>query len=116
MLLPLFLIISRMLKDYRQFGDSNRILKIPKDIPQGLSIKDEVILFKSEHELKIFSSRCTHLGCKINTIENGELICPCHGSKYNSNGEVVKGPSIKNLRSLDFEIDESQNELHIQLS
>lgn len=116
MFLPLFLIVYRMLKDHQRFGSNDRILRIPNLIPLGLSIYEDVILSKSQTGLMIYSSKCTHLGCKINIIENGELICPCHGSKYNDKGEPIKGPSIKNLASLDFEIDSSNNELIIQLS
>jgi len=105
-----------MLKGHQRFGIKDRVLRIPNSIPNGLSIYDDVILSKSQDGLMIYSSRCTHLGCKINTIENGELICPCHGSKYNDKGEPIKGPSIKKLASLDYEIDSSNNELIIQLS
>jgi len=101
---------------HRRFGIQNKELRIPNSIPNGISIQEDVIFSKSETELKVFSSRCTHLGCKINTIEDGELICPCHGSKYDSNGNPIKGPSIKRLNTLDFELDDSNNELIIQLS
>lgn len=104
-----------MIKDHKRFGIANRELRHINDIPNGLSIQDEVIFFKKENALKIYSSRCTHLGCKINAIEENELVCPCHGSRYNSKGEPVKGPSVKNLKQLSFEIDKSTNELVIQL-
>lgn len=37
---------------------------------------------------------CTHLGCVVpwNTAEN-KFICPCHGSQYNNQGKVVRGPA-----------------------
>lgn len=37
---------------------------------------------------------CTHLGCVVpfNTAEN-KFICPCHGSQYNNQGRVVRGPA-----------------------
>ncbi|CAI9773479.1 unnamed protein product [Fraxinus pennsylvanica] len=37
---------------------------------------------------------CTHLGCVVpwNAAEN-KLICPCHGSQYNNQGMVVRGPA-----------------------
>lgn len=44
---------------------------------------------------------CTHLGCVPNFV-NGEgskkeWFCPCHGSRYDLSGRVVKGPAGKNL-------------------
>ena len=37
---------------------------------------------------------CTHLGCVVpwNQAEN-KFICPCHGSQYNDQGRVVRGPA-----------------------
>jgi cytochrome b6-f complex iron-sulfur subunit len=37
---------------------------------------------------------CTHLGCVVpwNAAEN-KFLCPCHGSQYNNQGKVVRGPA-----------------------
>lgn len=41
---------------------------------------------------------CTHLGCVVpwNSSEN-KFICPCHGSQYNNEGKVVRGPAPLSL-------------------
>jgi cytochrome b6-f complex iron-sulfur subunit len=41
---------------------------------------------------------CTHLGCVVpwNANEN-KFMCPCHGSQYNSEGKVVRGPAPLSL-------------------
>ncbi|PPS09216.1 hypothetical protein GOBAR_AA11407 [Gossypium barbadense] len=41
---------------------------------------------------------CTHLGCVVpwNQAEN-KFICPCHGSQYNDQGRVVRGPAPLSL-------------------
>lgn len=43
--------------------------------------------------------RCTHLGCrtKVNTAEH-TLDCPCHGSRYGSDGHPIYGPARRNVR------------------
>ena len=41
--------------------------------------------------------RCTHRGCTVQPAGD-RLECPCHGSRYNTNGEVIKGPAPRNLR------------------
>lgn len=42
--------------------------------------------------LYAISAICAHLGCTVNAAgENFE--CPCHGSKYNGAGYVLKGPA-----------------------
>ena len=41
---------------------------------------------------------CTHLGCVVpwNASEN-KFMCPCHGSQYNAEGKVVRGPAPLSL-------------------
>merc|ERR1719453_1639509 len=41
---------------------------------------------------------CTHLGCIApwNTAQN-KYMCPCHGSQYDYNGKVIRGPAPLSL-------------------
>ncbi len=50
----------------------------------------------SEEEVLAISLVCTHLGCTVNRIETG-FLCPCHGSQYDGDGNVVGGPAPKTL-------------------
>ncbi len=38
---------------------------------------------------------CTHMGCNIGggTVAPTGLVCPCHGSHYDANGNVTQGPA-----------------------
>jgi nitrite reductase/ring-hydroxylating ferredoxin subunit len=38
------------------------------------------------------SSICTHLGCNVKRAASG-FECPCHGSRFDPNGQVVQGPA-----------------------
>jgi len=70
-----------------------------KDFPAG-TIKplplDKVIIFSDPDGIYAISSRCTHLGCMV-IFKNSEGICPCHGSKFDKDGVVLKGPARENL-------------------
>ncbi len=52
------------------------------------------------HERSAF---CTHLGCVVqwNSIER-TWDCPCHGSRFQTDGHVVNGPAIRSLTKADF--------------
>jgi cytochrome b6-f complex iron-sulfur subunit len=41
---------------------------------------------------------CTHEGCTINGADGNIYVCPCHGSRYNQNGQVLAGPAKASLR------------------
>jgi glycine/D-amino acid oxidase-like deaminating enzyme/nitrite reductase/ring-hydroxylating ferredoxin subunit len=49
--------------------------------------------------LHAVSARCTHLGCIVawNSAERS-WDCPCHGSRFSVDGDVLQGPAVKPLR------------------
>ncbi len=91
-------------------------LIIPLNLPPGISFINEIIINNQPEGFTVFSAKCTHLGCKIDNIENNHLICPCHGSVYKTDGSVIKGPSRKPLTKLKYSIDKEKANLIIELS
>ncbi|MBB6447323.1 FAD-dependent oxidoreductase [Bacillus benzoevorans] len=57
----------------------------------------------TEGILHIVDTTCTHLGCECEW-NHGERTwdCPCHGSRYSIDGEVLDGPTHKPLKKIDF--------------
>ena len=54
--------------------------------------------------LHLLSPACTHLGCHVvwNPAERS-WDCPCHGSRYSGEGDVIQGPAVKPLERVDDE-------------
>jgi len=45
------------------------------------------------------SAICTHQTCTITDFSNQLFVCPCHGSEFDTNGHVVRGPAAVALRT-----------------
>ncbi|HEY6171804.1 MAG TPA: Rieske (2Fe-2S) protein [Candidatus Kapabacteria bacterium] len=49
--------------------------------------------------------QCTHKGCELRS-EGTYLVCPCHGSEFDSQGKVLNPPADKPLRAFPVRTDE----------
>ncbi|MCW1957925.1 MAG: Rieske (2Fe-2S) protein [Mycobacterium sp.] len=45
---------------------------------------------------KGFVARCTHAGCAL-AIKYEKIECPCHGSQFELDGAVLRGPAMEPL-------------------
>jgi nitrite reductase/ring-hydroxylating ferredoxin subunit len=47
---------------------------------------------------KAFDAVCPHQGCTVGSVENGQIICPCHQSHFDATtGDRVSGPAPTGL-------------------
>lgn len=49
------------------------------------------------------SLRCTHRGCRV-APAGDRLACPCHGSEFTFEGEVLEGPASRPLARHSVEL------------
>jgi glycine/D-amino acid oxidase-like deaminating enzyme/nitrite reductase/ring-hydroxylating ferredoxin subunit len=75
-----------------------------EDIPvnQGKIVEVEGKKYGAFHDedglMHMVSATCTHLGCTIKwNNDEKSWDCPCHGSRFSTNGEVLNGPANKPL-------------------
>ena len=60
------------------------------------------LLIRNEQGFTALSLVCTHIGCTVEKTAEG-FSCPCHGSRYDLQGKVVRGPASESLAILRLE-------------
>lgn len=65
-----------------------------------------VSIFRDATGVYAISRICTHLGCVVKDATEG-FTCPCHGSEFEADGSVRKGPAPKALPWLAVKVDGS---------
>ncbi|MBV9819862.1 MAG: DoxX family membrane protein [Solirubrobacterales bacterium] len=55
--------------------------------------RPDIVIRHTDGSLTAFSAVCTHQGCTVG-YQGGEIVCPCHGSRFSSEtGAVLGGPA-----------------------
>ncbi len=91
------------------FPESSRRAKLgPLSLYRGVAVtpvpEERLWILSDDKGLYAISAVCTHLGCVVSRQEEGGFFCPCHGSRFDSQGNVVKGPAPKALLHMDLSI------------
>lgn len=60
------------------------------------------LLIRDPDGIRAISLICTHLGCTLE-YQADNFSCPCHGSRFDREGQVVKGPAVEPLQTLAVE-------------
>jgi len=72
------------------------------DVPAGGALvlpEQRCAIVRNGDEIVALDLTCTHLGCTVTATPEG-FACPCHGSRFSSEGEVLKGPAPRALKRL----------------
>jgi glycine/D-amino acid oxidase-like deaminating enzyme/nitrite reductase/ring-hydroxylating ferredoxin subunit len=92
----------------------DRITPAEVDVAAAVPVGEARVLRQGRAKLGVYrdgdgtahavSLRCTHLGC-LNRFNAAETSwdCPCHGSRFGVDGEVLEGPAVRPLRRYDVE-------------
>ena len=89
-----------------------RAPRSPQPLPSSTPSQGDAtyIVVKDDGSIEKYgiNAVCTHLGCVVpwNKAEN-KFKCPCHGSQYNNEGKVIRGPAPLSLALAHAEINET---------
>lgn len=83
------------------------------DVPVGggVALTDVkiVVTQPTEGEFKAFSAICTHQGSTIDKVEDGDMICPLHGSRFSiKDGSVDNGPATSPVKEISIKVEGDQ--------
>lgn len=104
-------------------GNSSALPKAVNIGSSGNYVKDGVYrryrdvgfyIVRQGDKLFAISSYCTHRKCKLSAEKDRTFYCPCHGSTFDPDGHVTKGPARKDLPLYSIAANES-GELVVQL-
>jgi Rieske Fe-S protein len=79
------------------------------EFPVGSGLPN-ILLKKSDQSVIGLSMLCTHVCCQLSYDSTlNQLYCPCHGSLFDENGNVVQGPAQYPLPTVTLIPDASGN-------
>lgn len=92
------------------------------DFPVGactlaMNVKDIYVL-RDELGFYAMASRCTHVGCLLPCPVDDVMLCPCHGSRFNANGDLLSGVAASDLEHflVSFECVDDEVKIYVDTS
>lgn len=74
-----------------------------------------VITRRSATQVVVLDTRCTHANCAVSAFDSrlGVMSCPCHGSRFDMLGRVVRSPAVSPLAVYSSTFDGSTIEFQV---
>ncbi len=106
----------------------------PAEFPDGMKFLPEqrLFVFREGNTFHAISAVCTHLGCtvraealsqvQVRKVGGADLklthrfLCPCHGSRYEGDGQNVAGPAPKPLAWYALTVAPDDGQLVVDLA
>jgi glycine/D-amino acid oxidase-like deaminating enzyme/nitrite reductase/ring-hydroxylating ferredoxin subunit len=93
-------VASYYVKDYIKGGEVTQLSEVPRGEGRIVDLDgDKLAVYRDDaYQLHVVSPVCTHLKCIVhwNQAERS-WDCPCHGSRFSTDGTVLEGPALAPL-------------------
>jgi menaquinol-cytochrome c reductase iron-sulfur subunit len=105
------------------WADAGDVGDLQKNVPRQVSFVRSVVdgwqvqnekanawvILDDRQQVTAFSPLCTHLGCAYQwQTAKKAFTCPCHGSVFNSRGDVLAGPAGRPLDRYQVKIESNR--------
>jgi cytochrome b6-f complex iron-sulfur subunit len=99
----------------------------PSDYPIGISMEwalsekwkreRRIWVVRNKRGVYVMISICRHLGCTPNWFQDRvRFLCPCHGSIYDIEGNVLGGPAPRTLWRTAIKIDQIDGQIVVDFN
>lgn len=86
------------------------------EVKENYEARKVIVARVDANTLAACSAVCTHQGCEVGYDDGAkQWACPCHGSRYSLDGQVVQGPAIDPLEqfkaALEVELGSAKGDI-----
>ena len=81
---------------FSAFDEQGKVLVIRPD-------HKPVLIIHQNAQYWGLSMKCTHRGCSLRPRKM-DLVCPCHGSRFDLQGQVLEGPANRPLSQVQLTV------------
>ncbi|CAM3177854.1 Rieske (2Fe-2S) protein [Stackebrandtia soli] len=79
------------------------------DIGGGIVTDDLVVVRPDAETVRAFLRACPHQGNNVDPPADGTIICPAHGSRFNSaDGALLSGPATTGLTKVQVRVEDGE--------
>jgi glycine/D-amino acid oxidase-like deaminating enzyme/nitrite reductase/ring-hydroxylating ferredoxin subunit len=93
-------VATHLVKDYLLTGNTAELQEVKAGEGKVITMNgDKLAVYNdAQGQLHVVSAVCTHMGCVVHW-NNAEKSwdCPCHGSRFSTDGDVLEGPAYDSL-------------------
>lgn len=86
------------------------------DRPVVLLAARIIVVRTGADAFRALSVECPHSGCAVSNIVGDRLVCPCHGSEFDTSGRRLAGPAPTGLTELATAFDRTTARLRVRRS
>jgi menaquinol-cytochrome c reductase iron-sulfur subunit len=108
----LYLLVPPRTRARSRWIDAGDISQLSPGVPVELSFQENRldgwrvltekktawVVREADNKVVAFGPQCTHLACAYHwEMQSGRFVCPCHGSSFSVQGNVITGPAARPL-------------------